>query len=404
MTPGSPTGKTGEVAFEQLGVEFPVDVVAERHQHRRPEVLPRHRSAPPSASGRCKQVIDRVVDTITAWGIARRLLRRRRRGRGLPRRAQVPDHQPAGRLQLAGVVQHRGQGRAPAGLGLLHPRRSTTRWTPSSTGTSRRARSSRAAPAPASTSSASAPPRSCSRAAAPPRARSASCAAPTPRPAPSSAAARPAAPPRWSSSTSTTPTSRSSSGASPVRRRRPGPSRPPASTWTSTAPTSHSIQYQNANNSVRVTDEFMQAVVDDADWNLRARHRRRDHQDDQGPRPHAPDLPGRLGVRRSRHAVRHHDQPLAHRGQHRSDQRLEPVLGVHAPRQLGVQPGQPQPADLPRRGGHLRRRGLQGRRRGASSPPRRSWSATPTTRPSPSARPPAGSASSASATPTSAPC
>ncbi|HVE46423.1 MAG TPA: LAGLIDADG family homing endonuclease [Acidimicrobiales bacterium] len=33
---------------------------------------------------------------------------------------------------------------------------------------------------------------------------------------------------------------------------------------------SHSIQYQNANNSVRVTDEFMQAVVDDGEWHLRA--------------------------------------------------------------------------------------------------------------------------------------
>jgi ribonucleoside-diphosphate reductase alpha chain len=34
---------------------------------------------------------------------------------------------------------------------------------------------------------------------------------------------------------------------------------------------SFSIQYQNANNSVRVTDEFMQAVLDDAEWALTAR-------------------------------------------------------------------------------------------------------------------------------------
>jgi ribonucleoside-diphosphate reductase alpha chain len=32
----------------------------------------------------------------------------------------------------------------------------------------------------------------------------------------------------------------------------------------------HSIQYQNANNSVRVSDAFMQAVADDTDWDLRA--------------------------------------------------------------------------------------------------------------------------------------
>jgi ribonucleoside-diphosphate reductase alpha chain len=33
----------------------------------------------------------------------------------------------------------------------------------------------------------------------------------------------------------------------------------------------HSIQYQNANNSVRISDEFMQAVLDNSEWPLRAR-------------------------------------------------------------------------------------------------------------------------------------
>ncbi len=33
---------------------------------------------------------------------------------------------------------------------------------------------------------------------------------------------------------------------------------------------SFSIQYQNANNSARITDDFMQAVVDDTDWDLKA--------------------------------------------------------------------------------------------------------------------------------------
>src|SRR5918992_1642367 len=33
---------------------------------------------------------------------------------------------------------------------------------------------------------------------------------------------------------------------------------------------SHSIQYQNANNSVRVTDEFMQAVLEDREWQLKS--------------------------------------------------------------------------------------------------------------------------------------
>src|SRR5437867_11170213 len=32
-----------------------------------------------------------------------------------------------------------------------------------------------------------------------------------------------------------------------------------------------SIQYQNANNSVRVTDQFMEAVIEGKEWNLTAR-------------------------------------------------------------------------------------------------------------------------------------
>ena len=70
-----------------------------------------------------RQVIDRVADTITDWGVARRLLRRRRRGRRVPRRAEVRPRAPARRVQLAGVVQHRREGRAAAGERVLHPRR-----------------------------------------------------------------------------------------------------------------------------------------------------------------------------------------------------------------------------------------------------------------------------------------
>jgi hypothetical protein len=77
----------------------------ERHQHPGPEVLPgdpRH----PRARVVAAQVADRVVDTITAWGSRTATSSTTRRPRLQPR-AQVPDHPPEGRVQLAGVVQHR---------------------------------------------------------------------------------------------------------------------------------------------------------------------------------------------------------------------------------------------------------------------------------------------------------
>ena len=167
---------------------------------------------------------------------------------------------------------------------------------------------------------------------------------------------------------------------------------------------SHSIQYQNANNSVRVTDEFMQAVLDDADWQLRAVTTGEVIKTIQ-----ARDLFRQIakaawecadpGMQFDTTINRWHTAPNTGR-----INGSNPCSRVHAPRQLGLQPGQPQPADLPRRRRRVRRRGLQGGHRGRSSPPRRSWSATPTTRPRRSPRTPGGSASSASATPTSAPC
>ena len=108
-----------------------------------------------------------------------------------------------------------------------------------------------------------------------------------------------------------------------------------------------SVQYQNANNSVRVTDEFMRAVEDGAAVRAAGAQRQPGDRDRRRAGAVRQDRPGGLGLRRPGHPVRRHDQRLAHQPRDRPDHRVEPVLGVHEPGQQLLQPGQPQPAEVP---------------------------------------------------------
>jgi hypothetical protein len=92
-----------------------------------------------------------------------------------------------------------------------------------------------------------------------------------------------------------------------------------------------SIFFQNANNSVRVSDEFMRAYEPMASSPPHGEEPRAG-KDLQGARHHAQDRRGHVALRRSRHAVRHHHQQVAHQQEHGAHQCLESLLGVHVPR------------------------------------------------------------------------
>jgi len=104
-----------------------------------------------------------------------------------------------------------------------------------------------------------------------------------------------------------------------------------------------SIAYQNANHSVRVTDEFMESVLRDGEWKTRGPDRpsRGRHLQGAAPPP-SQDLRGGAPVRRSRHAVRYHrETPTTRARRRRASTPSKPVLRVHVPRRLGVQTSRP---------------------------------------------------------------
>ena len=109
-----------------------------------------------------------------------------------------------------------------------------------------------------------------------------------------------------------------------------------------------SVFFQNANHSVRVTDEFMQAVVEDKRrGSTRSVLTGAACDTYHGPRPHEADGGGGLAVRRPGHAVRHHDQRLAHLPEHGAHQRQQPVQRVHVPRRHRLQPVVAEPDEVP---------------------------------------------------------
>ncbi len=124
-----------------------------------------------------------------------------------------------------------------------------------------------------------------------------------------------------------------------------------------------SIQYQNANNSVRVTDAFMEAVVEGKEWNLTART--------DGSVVRTVDARSLLkdiaeaswqcadpGVQYDTTI-----NAVAHESEHGPDQRVEPVLRVHACRRLGLQPLVTQPDEVPQGRRRVRRADVRARRR-----------------------------------------
>ena len=262
--------RDGSVAFEQLGVEVPeswsvnaTNILAQKYfrgtlGHRRARVVAQAGGRPGG----------RHADAVGDQG---RLLRRRRRGPGLQPRAEVPHHPPEGGLQLAGVVQHRRARRAGSKraacfiLSVEDTMDSILNWYTeegvifkggSGAGVNlSRIRSSQELLKGGGTASG---PVSFMR--------GADASAGTIK---SGGKTRRAA--KMVILDADHPDVEDFIWCKAIEERKARVLRDAGFDMDLDGVDSHSTQYQNANNSVRVTDEFMQAVIDGRDWDLTAR-------------------------------------------------------------------------------------------------------------------------------------
>ena len=121
--------KTGKVSFRQDDLEFPkfwsqraTDIVSSKYFRGHLGTPGRERSV--------KQLIRRIVDTITGWGSKMDYFDSDQGRQDLQLRADLPAVASDGGVQLAGPVQRRDQEEAPV-LRLLHQHRGTIPWSTS---------------------------------------------------------------------------------------------------------------------------------------------------------------------------------------------------------------------------------------------------------------------------------
>ena len=400
--PASPTSRARRV-FEQKDVEVPdfwsqlaTNVVVSKYF--------RGHLGTPERETSVKQLIDRVVNTIAAWAETQHYFATDEDLAGLQGRADPPDRPPEDGVQLAGLVQRRHRAEA-AVLGLLHqlgpghdvldhgPRQDRGDALQVRLGRGQQPLPHPLAPSEKMAGGGTASrPRLLHEGLRRLRRRREVGRQDPPRGQDGHPRRRPSGRPRVHRLEG----ARGAEGLGADRGRATTPASP-------ARPTAR-VFFQNANHSVRVTDDFMQAVVDDGEWTTHVGRRRQADGHLQGPRRLPPHGRGRPPLRRPGHPVRHDHQRLAHLGQHGPHLREQPVLRVHVPQRHRLQPGLPQPHEVRRRGRRVRRRGLS--LRGQADPhgpgdPGRQRQLPDAAR---SRRTATTSARSGSATPTSARC